>query len=669
MSAAARLSSLLALLASAHALPLAVVPESESSPLVIAYILAPFPILAAVKLLYLRLRKSQTIHAQDHHQTAEQKPAQLSSQHKANLSLTLILAGYLVGFLGSPHWETRIKCRADKVKRKSKHLSGSSNHSSTSRIGDAVDSSSTTGQGTSFHTTRTSAYHSSPQHSRADSRSVSWLDMRSPVLSPALGGDITSCASIHPSSPACSRYPAMPPLPPVAHISAPGVCLSGGSPSPTLMQIMEPVLSSWYDEDDESNQNSSQDKPGNTGPSASQTRSANESHSTAQSRKPSSSQAGATNATASSFETPPTSPNSDYALSDVPILMPGHFSSSVASLKDISRDSLIVSIFEAPLVPVPIPIYSVPPRARACDLVLDNWHVDPGLKTSSSLKALAHPGPSRSPKTFDSIFDVLAAERTPLTQTTRPLNVPFRASTSPASSSSLPTIPSYASEVVARALQSPTKAALAQRRQSASPPLGPSPLRQSVLLDVPASASLLSLSGSSISLCVRTSISLSSHSRGSWELDDLVRDGQLDVDAVSAVLGLGLSRESSRRSSRAEVYDEDEGQVSGEADSSGDSSDSSGMGWGRARESGTTTLMLRTPGAPLCAIPEETDDITELWGRDPEMLSQEAGLRGLERFAEDAEMREQSVGEVSIWEEEGSWRDSVSYRDSIGLAS
>ncbi|EMD37226.1 hypothetical protein CERSUDRAFT_95481 [Gelatoporia subvermispora B] len=673
MSTIILISWFLTLVVSVNALPLGPPPEVEYSPLVVAYVLVPFPILAAVKYMYLKFRKSQTIHAVDQdNQVVDEKSSSVSTRGTIRPSVSHVLTGYLVGLFGSPEWETRIKCRSDRVKRKAeKHLSVSSKPSSTPRSQEAADSTGTTGLGgTSFHTTRTSVNRSSERRShlsRVDSRSVSWLDMRSPILSPDLG-DIISCASVHPSSPACSHYPTLPSLPPAAHMSAPSVHLSTGSPSPTLMQIMEPVLSSWYDESGPSNQNSSQDQSASSGINSSQDRSVSGANSTSQSSKPSSGHhgSGTGRATTSSFETPPTSPNSDNVVYDVPILVPRAFStSSSVEPKAISSDPLTVSIFEAPSVPVPVPIYSVQPRARACDVVLDNWPVDPALKTSP-FKALAE---YSSSKGSSSILDVLSAERTPLAQTTRPLNVLPKSSppsTFPSPSSpSPPATPSFTSEIIARALQQPSKAA---RRLSMSPPLGPgpSPLRHSALLDVPASASVLSLSASAVSLCV----SLSSASRGSWELDDLVKDGQLDIDAVSAALGLGISRESSRRSSRVEE-DEICGESSvygGEADTSASSSGSSGMGWGRARESGITTLVLRTPGAPLCAIPEETDDVAELWSRESGILGENSGLSALERFVDGASPRRESGGDVSLWEEEGSWRDSVSYRDSIGLA-
>lgn len=159
-------------------------------------------------------------------------------------------------------------------------------------------------------------------------------------------------------------------------------------------------------------------------------------------------------------------------------------------------------------------------------------------------------------------------------------------------------------------------------------------------------------------------------SRASWDLSDLVRDGQLDVDAVSAVLGLGLTIEADMSCSPN----------IGRSPSESDISDQSSMGWGHACETSGMSLPMRIPGEQLYAIPEETEDVTSLHSRirsgdstfdiDLRLLGLDS-IRGRASSVGSMLTPEMSIVQQSmpddversiIWEDEQSWRDTPSFR-------
>lgn len=79
-----------------------------------------------------------------------------------------------------------------------------------------------------------------------------------------------------------------------------------------------------------------------------------------------------------------------------------------------------------------------------------------------------------------------------------------------------------------------------------------------------------------------------------WELDDLLKDGKLDVDAVNNILGLNTMS----------------------ADDLGVLNTISGhppleIEYGRMHDRDLLGQHIRSPGKPLCVIPEETEDIIE----------------------------------------------------------
>lgn len=89
-----------------------------------------------------------------------------------------------------------------------------------------------------------------------------------------------------------------------------------------------------------------------------------------------------------------------------------------------------------------------------------------------------------------------------------------------------------------------------------------------------------------------------------WILEDLLRDGKLDVDAVGGILGLDLGFLDEPTPNNDSIF----GNTSQLSESASPARD--GMGWGRAALSSSTSfdIQIRKPGGPLCVIPEETED-------------------------------------------------------------
>ncbi|KAH9918772.1 hypothetical protein B0H21DRAFT_768558 [Amylocystis lapponica] len=608
------------LVAAAHALPIAPLPSAQTSPLVCAFVLLPFPLLAAIKYTYLRHRRGQSIHEG----IEKMAPVRLlGSPRPRKTILGRIHSGYLIGCLGSPDWETRIQCRIDKVERYMRQSPADPKPSSAVLYSRILAHSSRTSSRN--RTTPNVSSHRSLSRSR--SLSVSCLDLQS-LEAPV---DITSCAIVHPSSPACPLLLSRPYL---AHLRLRRTPVFS---SPTLMQIMEPVLSSWYDE----TSSKSQDSQGTriTPP----------------------------------FETPPTSPNSEASpltKQNASVFRKDITLSTSSSLLIGDRSSLTVSVFEAPSTPVPPPVHAAQSRRRSCDALPGDWTND----SVEQLRLLQSPT-YRSPSTPLNIEVVTTTYRAPFAATTRPLNVvPKPKTMSPPS----PTLVHSMSPLDLFSGKSKRgKAMSLQRRKSGSPTIGPSPLRHSVAIET--SVSMPTFDSRPMSgVYLTTPTTVTSTTRASWELDDLVRDGQLDVDAVSAALGLGLvmglgSLSGDNIPSISDSTSSDAVYLS----SSG--SPGSGMGWGRAREVGNITLQIRTPGAQLCAIPEE-DDIVSVASRPHSvgsMLDIDMRLQGVEQDRQLATRGDSFFGSVTtlpqapsasdgvegtVWEDEQSWRDTVSFR-------
>ncbi|KAH9937438.1 uncharacterized protein B0H18DRAFT_197649 [Fomitopsis serialis] len=87
------------------ALPVGTSPPVESSLNLFPLAFSPLVILVALKLGYLKLRRTQLIHPSDHSSGAS---SSLSLRVGAvRLHLKLVQTTFLTGFLGSPAWETR----------------------------------------------------------------------------------------------------------------------------------------------------------------------------------------------------------------------------------------------------------------------------------------------------------------------------------------------------------------------------------------------------------------------------------------------------------------------------------------------------------------------------------------------------------------------------------
>ncbi|OSD03702.1 hypothetical protein PYCCODRAFT_188573 [Trametes coccinea BRFM310] len=229
------------------------------SPLTAALTLLPLPLLGALKFAYVRFRRAQSIHTHpqtlspniDKAMSPRSSVARLSAERleeqRSPASLWPSVTPYLVGFLGSPEWETKICSRLDRTIRHAKNESRrSSCHPTSPRSLAFADSSGATAN-------TSTAYYSSLSHkSRSKSLSASFCDTSASYRLPGtytasshVFSAITDCALIHPSSPPCMHAFSLPQPPELAHKTSQ---VSTNEHSPTLMQMMEPVLASWYED-------------------------------------------------------------------------------------------------------------------------------------------------------------------------------------------------------------------------------------------------------------------------------------------------------------------------------------------------------------------------------------------------------------------------------------
>ena len=213
-------------------------------PLAVVFSLLPFPLLAALKYAYLRFRRGQSIHAA--HATssvptspvptspvlASASPAlSLRSRSLSPSSFSLALHPYLVGIFGSPDWETTISCRIHHTLRRAKPPSPPLSP----LLADSTRTTRTNRSTTTAYPTISTKSRATSHSSRSKYLSVSLVD-KSRVRLP------NDFAVMQPPSPPLVQ------LPPPAHLPNTSVRFSVQQSSPTLMQIMEPVLSSWYDD-------------------------------------------------------------------------------------------------------------------------------------------------------------------------------------------------------------------------------------------------------------------------------------------------------------------------------------------------------------------------------------------------------------------------------------
>lgn len=241
-------------------IPAPLVSVSGPSPLaVVLGVCTPFIALAVAKYAYMKYRRIESIHSEPPHTPTETEiksspvlvglGLERTVPNKPSRKLTLdYLSGYAVGMLGSPEWETRVKVRVDRAMRKARSLRYSETTSRAFSPSTATRSrfeSSHRSRGTSTGGYRSSRQMSSSASSRSRTMSLSFLEMYSP------DSNIINCGSVHPSSPSCcDKYPQLPPLGESVHPKAGGFRgkTSSAPLSPTLMQMIEPEVTSWQED-------------------------------------------------------------------------------------------------------------------------------------------------------------------------------------------------------------------------------------------------------------------------------------------------------------------------------------------------------------------------------------------------------------------------------------
>ncbi|KAI0799988.1 hypothetical protein C8Q74DRAFT_1363803 [Fomes fomentarius] len=388
-------------------------PAEPLQPLAIALALVPFPLIALLKLAYLRFRRGQSIHALDSplapkattSVSAPMATAASVSSSLAEKSNTVDLATdsspelsflarqrqffwialqpYLVGFLGSPDWEITISCRITNTLRRE------ARHAAVLVDSTARRSTSATNPSTAYSTLSTKS-HGTSRTSRSNHRSISLVDK----TRHRLPNDFAFIPLFHPSSPPLIQ------VPPPAHLPTSSVRFSVQQNSPTLMQIMEPVLSSWYDD--------SVPKPplvlvndkSITTTDSSQDRSASAEDSSLP------------------FYTPLASPCSPIPLSPLTPSIPfarlrqEHPISAASSMLTISAvsayspTSLSIAVFHSPIassIPVPTPVYTPSVRPESCVVLPRDWIND--KETLGNLALLQSPTHRSPALTAPTMFD------------------------------------------------------------------------------------------------------------------------------------------------------------------------------------------------------------------------------------------------------------------------
>ncbi|KAI0752970.1 hypothetical protein C8Q80DRAFT_1149447 [Daedaleopsis nitida] len=693
---------LLALPPMTAAVPLyagAVSPATESGfqPLAIALSLLPLPILAAIKYGYLRFRRSQSIHAAGTTVSSKVSPGSLTASASQSSPLSRAtrppspfwqaLHPYLVGFLGSPDWETTISCRIHKTIRRA-HCDRSSPSTTLSPgVANSTRSTRATDPSTNYSSLSTKS-RATTHSSRSKHLSASFAD-RSRTRLPL------NDFAVMPTRSSQHASPRLPQIPQPAHLSTSSVRFSVRQKSPTLMQVMQPVLSSW-DDDSKSPPKPPvvlvNDKSISSLDSSNQERSAS---------------AGDDTTSFAGFFTPLSSPqarsphllrtcSTNPSVAAFTQLRKQHTISATSSMLTISAasatspTSLSIAIFHSPVapsIPVPQPVYTPSLRPESCVVLPRNWVNDNDKENtvaSSILQSPTHCSPTGDAPT---IFDCLAnrTDRVPLGM--MPLNLTKLAN--------MPKTPSVASQSSSRApLQS-------DKSNVASPAL--SSLRNSTASDNRSSTASYYLSPQPTGKNVTQ--------RKSWDLAELSGDdGRLDIDAVTRALGLGLglgfaSASASRSTgassglgateSESEVYalltpvpeSEDESQADSTLQTHCPGSCSRAFGWDSRAQDGSHDSIANASflyGQPLCVIPEETrSEVGSVMGTvcaakvedtgDSRVVSMELDSeiveRALLRASETLKSQDTPSGENRLsgfWDR--SWVEGESTRLSIGVA-
>ncbi|KAH9937437.1 uncharacterized protein B0H18DRAFT_197704 [Fomitopsis serialis] len=339
------------------------------------------------------------------------------------------------------------------------------------------------------------------------------------------------------------------------------------------------------------------------------------------------------------------------------------------SAGSIDGISVSVSVYGCASVAVPPPVHRGSSRPRSCSVSAEEWVRVGESETSSADRPTTQP-PAYGVilKTRQQAHDAAMYALAPLTPTTRLLNgvAEVRTISPPTSLSPI--------EMLAERRRA-AKPKPFQKRRSCSPLLGPSPLRNSFILESFTSLPVVESSrpGSTVvSVCP------------SWELEDLLVDGRLDVNAVSAALGLGLSMASNEAIGD---YDSGSAELNFSNRANGDASTgflTTSTSFERARESSPITLPVHMPGAQLFAIPEEVEDVLSVdVSMRGSMHSRSTGIRFsdidadfLADLASASTMLSIPGGhrnsgdcrEEILWEDEERWRGIGDTSGSIGEA-
>lgn len=533
---------------SVSALPLAAPSADSSLGLEFPLAFCPLIVLLLFKMAYIEYRRSSSTPGQ----RAAERTAGLSLAFRIgsfNVYLKLVRTAYLVGFLGSPAWETRTPGSTDRV-------SLQPHGTSTFNPSPALDPRPL---GNESHVVPAIAQH------------------RTSRLTPNHGahrkhdGDVyfTSCAGIQSSIREHRNVaPSLSLLAPV-HLPSRSEVIPPQWPSPSLTQVMEPIISAVVSKAPTSRVQLLAEggrvystREGSLGESA---------------------------------------PLASVQLLILPTSVSCLSGSSVRTLTTDMHagnddagypDTSIVSVRQGIPIALPPSIHHIS-RPRSRDCIPEEWECNrliPAV-TQRTTHALKNPRTTK-----ETMCPSLSLEiKAPLSLTTRPLN---GVTESDCSSSSIPAAELPILVLAGRRLTPKSK--VLRKRSSDSPQIGPSPLRNSFLLDSSASVSTVDETrpnSTDMSIC------------SNWALDDLLVDGQLDINAVTAALGLGLSM---GLGEGTEDGDSVTATVSYSDSTAHHNPDSGGLalsGWDAIVP---TSLEVHVPCAQLTTIPEEAEDVSSL---------------------------------------------------------
>ncbi|OSD03701.1 hypothetical protein PYCCODRAFT_1466618 [Trametes coccinea BRFM310] len=381
---------------------------------------------------------------------------------------------------------------------------------------------------------------------------------------------------------------------------------------------------------------------------------------------------------------------------------------SVSATTIPSPTSVSLAVFRsptAPSIPVPEAVYTPAIRPESCAVLPVNWrsaNVAGGRRECLNVHALlqspTHCSPA--PGAPAGLFDVLVSPSV----STRPVKSP-KVSFSPTLDYTTLSSPVNSYSVAAGPVI--LRSALKKRSSAggSTSPAIPSSLRNSVSfsmisLEVPGESiaagdnSVASL----LSVCSAARSNTDARNRKSWDLTDLMNNGQLDVDAVTHVLGLGLGMPPVSRSSVGSLGSDAPSAALSISIMSPNAADSAARkesevdpanaednsaeydveqyanGWGSPRMDemrASIQLLTHVHGAPLCVIAEETmSDVCSVAGSvhvPPRPGStDEEGLMSMELVS--AIVEEEGL-DTSLRVDEDSWREGESLLTlNVGVA-